>query len=75
MARNLGKFDRVARGVAGAGMTVCGFMAPLPEGLRVFALLIPGVYVLGTAIVGTCIGYRLIGLSTCPARKSSGSEA
>lgn len=74
MAKNLGKFDRVARLIGGAGMTVCGFMAPLPDGLRIGALLIPGLYVLATAIVGTCLGYKMMGLSTCPITKSSGSQ-
>ena len=39
--------------------------APWPLLARA-ALALNGVYLLFTALAGTCLGYRLIGRSTCP---------
>ncbi len=66
MNKNVGTADRIARAVAGVGMLLCSVMAPLPWAVRVAALGGMGVYMLFTALAGTCLGYRLIGRSTCP---------
>ena len=50
------------------------FLAPLPLLVRVLALGGGAAYLLGSALVGTCLGYRLIGVSTCPVGKK-GSAA
>ena len=65
MIRNVGHADRWLRAVAGTLMLACGIMAPLSLELRVALLLIPGVYVLFTAMSGWCMGYRLMGRTTC----------
>lgn len=65
MRKNLGSMDRTARGLAALGMVVAAFLAPLELALRV-GLGTLGIYVLFTAVAGTCLGYRLMGLSTCP---------
>jgi hypothetical protein len=67
MKRNVGRWDRILRGAVGVGMLSCAVMAPLPLLVRVLALGACGVYLLFSASAGTCIGYRLIGRSTCPA--------
>jgi len=66
MNKNVGTADRIARAVAGVGMLVGSVMAPLPWAVRVAALGGMGAYMLFTALAGTCLGYRLIGRSTCP---------
>ncbi len=67
MKHNVGKVDRYLRALAALGLFGCAIFAPLPLMTRIFALALPGFYVLGTALVGTCLGYRLMGRSTCPA--------
>ena len=52
-------------------MLICSVFAPLPLLLRVLALGGGGVYMLGTALVGSCLGYRLMGISTCPVDQKS----
>lgn len=65
MTRNLGSVDRVLRLAGAAAAAVCAVQAPfsLPVRLAVFAGT--GVYLLLTALAGTCVGYRLMGKSTC----------
>ena len=63
---NAANWDRALRAIAGLAMLICSVFAPLPLLLRVLALGGGGVYMLGTALVGSCLGYRLMGISTCP---------
>jgi hypothetical protein len=70
MTKNLASWDRVARGVAAMLMATCAVMAPLPLSVRVGALALPAIYMVLTALRGTCLGYRMMGLSTCPVPKS-----
>jgi len=67
MTNNLGTLDRFLRLLGGTALVVCGALAPLQPLLRVAALVLPGVYVLGTAAFGACLGYRLLGVASCPA--------
>jgi hypothetical protein len=66
MKRNVGNWDRIFRGLGALGMLTCSVMAPLPLAVRVGAFGASGVYLLFTALAGTCLGYRLMGRSTCP---------
>ena len=66
MKRNVGTADRVARGIGTLGMFTCAVMAPLPLGVRLIALALPGLYLLFTVVAGTCLGYSFMGKSTCP---------
>jgi hypothetical protein len=70
MKRNVGIGDRIARGIGALGMFTCAVMAPLPLGLRLAAFSLPAVYLLLTALAGTCLGYSLTGKSTCPAPRT-----
>jgi hypothetical protein len=70
MKANVGTIDRVARGIGALVMATCAVMAPLPLTVRVAALALPAVYVAFTALRGTCLGYRLMGVSTCPVSKA-----
>ena len=64
--RNVGGSDRGLRALAGAGMLLCSVMAPLSLVVRMTTFGVMGAYLLFTALVGTCLGYRLMGKSTCP---------
>ncbi|MBA3461706.1 MAG: DUF2892 domain-containing protein [Deltaproteobacteria bacterium] len=66
MSKNVGRTDRIVRLLGAAVMLACSIMAPLPLVLRAGAFGVTGVYLLFTAVVGTCVGYTLMGRSTCP---------
>ncbi|MFO0614857.1 MAG: DUF2892 domain-containing protein [Polyangiaceae bacterium] len=66
MTRNVGNWDRIGRGIAALLMITCAVLAPLPLGVRIAALGLPALYMAFTALRGTCVGYRLMGMSTCP---------
>ena len=53
------------RAAGGAGLVAAGVVAPLPW-LGAAAAGGTGVYLLFTALAGSCLGYRLMGRSTCP---------
>ena len=66
MTKNLGTTDRILRVVAAAPLTACAFLAPLDAPIRLVAFGGPAAYMLFTALAGTCLGYALMGRSTCP---------
>lgn len=70
MTKNLASWDRIGRGIAAALMATCAVMAPLPLVVRVAALALPAAYMAFSALRGTCLGYRMMGISTCPVTKS-----
>ena len=65
MARNVGTLDRTLRAVAAVGLGVCAVVAPVDGWIR-GVMVAQGLYFLGTALAGSCLGYRLMGRSTCP---------
>ncbi|MCY1019793.1 YgaP family membrane protein [Pyxidicoccus sp. MSG2] len=65
MTRNVGNVDRTLRAVAAVGLGVCAVAAPVDGWMRGL-MAAQGLYFLGTALAGTCLGYRLMGRSTCP---------
>lgn len=67
MKQNVASWDRALRAVAGAAMIGASFLAPVPVLVRILVFGGGGAYMLETALVGTCLGYRLMGISTCPA--------
>ena len=66
MQKNLGRSDRGARAVAALALLACTLFSPLPLQLRVPAFGVLAVYLLYTVLSGTCLGYALLGKSTCP---------
>ena len=62
MSTNMGTIDRVLRIVVGIGLLSLIFVGP--QTLWGLVGLVPLV----TALVGFCPAYRLLGISTCPAR-------
>lgn len=66
MTKNVGLVDRALRAVAAISMGLCAVLAPLPVVVRVPLFAALGAYMLWTSLSGTCLGYRLMGRSTCP---------
>ena len=65
MNRNVGTPDRVIRVVLATVALVVAAVVGVPSGLGI-GLLVVAAVLLGTAAVGFCPLYRLLGLSTCP---------
>ena len=65
MSRNLGSLDRALRVFGALALLTCALLSPFSLPLRIAALALPGVYLLGTALLGTCLGYKLMGRSSC----------
>ena len=65
MNRNVGTPDRGIRVVLAAVAVVVALVVGVPSGLGI-GLLVLAAVLLGTAAVGFCPLYRLLGLSTCP---------
>jgi hypothetical protein len=69
MERNMGTLDRVIRGVIVAPAAVWAALAlgaGTPGGI---ALLVVAAVMLVTALAGFCPLYRVLRISTCPARR------
>ncbi|WP_437541381.1 DUF2892 domain-containing protein [Sorangium sp. So ce367] len=66
MKRNVGTQDRLLRVLGALALLACAWAAPLPLTARLSAFGLAGVYVMFTALSGTCLGYALLGRSTCP---------
>jgi hypothetical protein len=60
MDRNIGRFDRIIRAVI--GILLLGLYGALEPPLRYVTLL--GLIPLGTAILGSCPLYSMLGIST-----------
>ena len=69
MHPNVGTRDRLARALATVPLLACAVMAPLPLTTRLLALAAPAGYLLLTALSGRCLGYAVLGKSTCRAAR------
>ena len=65
ITRNVGGLDRTLRILAGLVLLALGAFGPL--GWWGLVGLVP----LGTGLAGTCPAYSLLGLSTCPLRRTA----
>lgn len=73
MNRNVGTVDRAARAVLGVAALVWAFVTGATSGLGL-VLLVVAVVLLGTAALGFCPLYRLLGISTDSTRRRSGES-
>lgn len=64
MKRNVGNGERVMRALAAVAMALGAGFAPIAWELRA-GLGVLAAYMLFTALAGSCLGYRMIGRSTC----------
>lgn len=67
MSKNLGRGDRAARAVAVVALVACSLFSPLPLWARLPGFGAVAAYLLFTALSGSCLGYALLGKSTCSA--------
>ena len=67
--KNVGNGDRIARVVGSALLVGAAFFAPLPAAVALPVFLGLAGYMLATALIGTCLGYKMMGMSTCPNKR------
>jgi hypothetical protein len=65
MKRNIGSIDRVVRVAVALALFTAAALSPLSLGVRLLALAAPAAVLLLTALTGRCLGYRVLGMSTC----------
>lgn len=65
MSQNVGTADRALRAVIGILALAGAFVLGWFSGWMVWAAAAVGVIMLGTAAVGFCPLYRLVGVNTC----------
>jgi hypothetical protein len=67
LKRNVGTVDRVLRIIVGAAMLIAFFALP-EAGYRWWLLI--GVVPLVTGLMSSCLIYTVLGLNTCPMKRS-----
>lgn len=65
--KNAGGIDRILRVIVGVALLAAFFMMP-DASFRMFLLI--GIVPLATGLLGSCPLYTILGLNTCPMKKS-----
>jgi purine-cytosine permease-like protein len=65
MTKNLGSVDRGLRVLAALVFGACAVAAPFGLGVRLGVFGLNAAYLLWSALAGSCVGYRLMGRSSC----------
>lgn len=65
--KNAGTLDRVLRIAAGLALLAAFFLVPEASYRWVFLI---GIVPLATGLMGSCPAYTLLGINTCPTRKT-----
>lgn len=68
MTKNVGSVDRVIRAVVGIVAIAAYLMGALQGTIGIVALVI-GIVLLGTAAMGWCPPYSLLGINSCNVKK------
>jgi len=69
MKANVGTVDRVIRSVVGAAALGFGVLGGLASPWNVVAMVVGGVLI-GTAAIGWCPPYALLGINTCGTKQA-----
>jgi len=67
--KNLGTADRIARIVASMLMVIAAVAGPWPASFRLPVFLGLAGYMVLSSLAGTCLGYKLMGVSSCPNKR------
>lgn len=64
MTKNMGNADRIIRVIVGIGLLIAAFSSGWSTLWTVVAAFV-GLAMLGTAVIGHCPPYALLGIKTC----------
>ena len=70
MQKNVGSIDRTIRALAGIVLLAVYFLGVLQGTLGIVALVV-GIVMLGTAAIGWCPPYALLGINTCGVKQDT----
>ena len=70
MKKNVGTIDRSIRGLVGLALIAVYFLGAAQGTLGIVALVV-GIVLLGTAVLGRCPPYSLLGINTCSVSKKT----
>ena len=74
MQKNVGGIDRAIRAVVGIALLAAYFLGAVQGTLGIVALVV-GVVMLGTAALGWCPPYSLLGINTCGVKQGPKASA
>ena len=69
MQKNVGTIDRAIRALVGIALLAAYFLGSVQGTLGIVAL-VAGIVMLGTAAMGWCPPYALLGINTCGVKQS-----
>ena len=64
MQKNVGSIDRAIRALVGIALLAVYFLGAVQGTMGIVALVV-GIVMLGTAAIGWCPPYSLLGINTC----------
>lgn len=70
MQKNVGTIDRTVRALVGIVLLAAYFLGGIQGTLGIVAL-VAGIVMLGTAAMGWCPPYTLLGINTCGVKQNS----
>ena len=74
MQKNVGSIDRAIRALVGIALLAVYFLGSVQGTLGIVALVV-GTVMLGTAAIGWCPPYSLLGINTCGVKQSPKASA
>ena len=74
MQKNVGSIDRAIRALVGIALLAVYFFGVVQGTLGIVAL-VAGIVMLGTAVIGWCPPYSLLGINTRGEKQEPGSPA
>lgn len=64
MQKNVGSIDRAIRALVGIALLAAYLLGGI-QGTLEIVVLVAGIVMLGTAVIGWCPPYSLLGINTC----------
>lgn len=74
MQKNVGSIDRTIRALVGIALLAAYFLGAVQGTLGIVALVV-GIVMLGTAALGWCPPYSLLGINTCGVKQDPKAPA
>ena len=74
MQKNVGSIDRAIRALVGVALLAAYFLGAVQGTLGIVAIVV-GLVMLGTAAIGWCPPYSLLGINTCGIKRDPKAPA
>lgn len=74
MQKNVGSIDRAIRALVGVALLAAYFLDAVQGTLGIVSL-VAGIVMLGTAVIGWCPPYALLGINSCSVKQEPKTSA